>query len=639
MFEEDFPADLQRPIGVFPGKPGGGQSDRSTGESDASSNLSVSAVPSWGSGPGRPLLGRPYIPPLELPLHMQGRPFGTSHASAGSSKDQEPPTGGGPAPTGWPRTEFPTFAPQTLTAAHTQTQSKTAVVFGPAQEQGGAPPPPFPWGTSAMGSGGYASRHFPGGDGNDDGDGGDGGRKPEDNKKKKKKKSKKGNGGGAGGDGGSDSSSSSSEQSEVSRNRDRSRRREGESIKFPALPSVAGFQAWQQAVEDAIIACSVLKEETVYDWLQRGQGVLNEAGFDTLGKFSSKFDSLDSKISAGLAIVMKGELGRLIHERNEREKTKNRRRLKGVQRLKLISDYYRLDDDKDMEFTMTDLAAVKFRDDKSLEAFWNSWNKVLTRVNTSCVQESFIERMFFDQLKKSNVLREDIAHYNRQETGHEHKNRDYLNRSVTRYLDRVRKDANRNEVTAALNGEHASRGHPAGGAQEICAFHARGSCRHGDSCKHKHVGPAGSGKGSPKGGGKGSGKSGGGSASAGGGTGKGKTKGKGKTGGSSSRSQSPAQSPRTMNLPCYDWNEGKCNRSSCRFVHRKLTEDEKRNRTVRAKSPAAAGAKVCNYFMKGNCNKGAACKDQHPGGGSVPGTPRPKNKKSGGAAGSPAPLV
>ena len=195
MFEEDFPADLLKPIGVFPGKPGGGQSDRSTGESDVSSNLSVSVVPSWGSGPGRPLLGRPYIPPLELPLHMQGRPFGTSYAGAGSSKDQEPHASGGPAPTGWPRTEFPTFAPQTLTAANTQTQSKTAVVFGPAQEQGGSLPPPFPWGTGASGSGGYASRHFLGGDGNDDGDGGDGGRKPEDKKKKKKKKSKKGKGG------------------------------------------------------------------------------------------------------------------------------------------------------------------------------------------------------------------------------------------------------------------------------------------------------------------------------------------------------------------------------------------------------------------------------------------------------------
>ena len=83
---------------------------------------------------------------------------------------------------------------------------------------------------------------------------------------------------------------------------------------------------------------------------------------------------------------MKGELGRLIHERNEREKKKNRRRLKGVQHLRMISDYNKLDDDTDLEYTMTDLAGVKFRDDESLEAFWNSWNRVLTRVHTACVQ-------------------------------------------------------------------------------------------------------------------------------------------------------------------------------------------------------------------------------------------------------------
>jgi hypothetical protein len=111
---------------------------------------------------------------------------------------------------------------------------------------------------------------------------------------------------------------------------------------------------------------------------------------------------------------MKGELGRLIHDRNEKEKIKNTRRSKGVQRLRMISDYYKLDDDMDLEYTMTDLAKIKFRDDKYLEAFWNSWNRVSTRVNTACVQEAFIEIMFFDQVKKSHVLKEDIAHYNRQ---------------------------------------------------------------------------------------------------------------------------------------------------------------------------------------------------------------------------------
>ena len=80
-------------------------------------------------------------------------------------------------------------------------------------------------------------------------------------------------------------------------------------------------------------------------------------------------------------------------EREDKEQAK----VKGVQRLRMISDYYKLDDDEDLE--MTDLVAVKFRDDKSIEAFWNSWNRVLTRVNTACVQESFIERMFFDQVK------------------------------------------------------------------------------------------------------------------------------------------------------------------------------------------------------------------------------------------------
>ena len=326
MFEEDFPTGLTRPVGFFPGKPGG-QSDRSTGESDISSNLSVSAVPTWGSGPGRPLPGRPYVPPLDMPLHSSGRPFGAGLAYAGSSSDQGPHASGGLASTEWPRSEFPLLAHRPIAATRTQTMATTTVKQETQEQE--APPPPTGASQGASGSGGHASRHFPEGDGDDDGDDGGDRRKAGEKKKNNHKKSKRCKRGDDDGDGDSDTSSSSSGQSEVSRNRERSRRREGESIKFPALPNVAGFQAWQQAVEDGIIACSVLKEETVYDWLQRGQGVLNEAGFDALGKFPSKFDSLDSKISAGLAIIMKGELGRLIHERNEREKTKNRRRLKG----------------------------------------------------------------------------------------------------------------------------------------------------------------------------------------------------------------------------------------------------------------------------------------------------------------------
>ena len=36
----------------------------------------------------------------------------------------------------------------------------------------------------------------------------------------------------------------------------------------------------------------------------------------------------------------------------------------------------------------------------------------------------------------------------------------------------VRKDGNRDEMTAALNGEQAPRPRPAGRVQEVCAFHA-----------------------------------------------------------------------------------------------------------------------------------------------------------------------
>ena len=124
-------------------------------------------------------------------------------------------------------------------------------------------------------------------------------------------------------------------------------------------------------------------------------------------------------------------------------------------------------------------------------------------MNTKLVQDEFTERMLFDQLQKSHVLKEDIAHYNRQDVGHEHNNGDYLNRSVTRHLERTRKLNNCEEVTANLSEEQAlARVMPSGGVQQPCAFHGKGTCKYGDSCANKYEGPAGGAKGSPKGGGR-----------------------------------------------------------------------------------------------------------------------------------------
>ena len=213
----------------------------------------------------------------------------------------------------------------------------------------------------------------------------------------------------------------------------------------------------------------------------------------------------------------------------------------------------------------------------------------------------------------------------KKEIGHEQENRDDLNRCVTRYY--------RDEVNVVFIGEQH-----VGSITVACQFHAPGTYKFDDRYKQEHKGSADSGKGSPVKGDKGSDDQ------------------QKMTGSEGESDQGQAQVPHltpaaelirptalrcpgSTNLPCHAWNDGECDRNPCPFVQRAFTEEEKENRPVRATAPAAAnGAKVCNFFMKGKCNKGAECKYQHPGNGSVPGTPRPK-KKGGGATGSPAPPV
>ena len=95
--------------------------------------------------------------------------------------------------------------------------------------------------------------------------------------------------------------------------------------------------------------------------------------------------------------------------------------------------------------------AVSFKGDQKMEQFLNSWDSMLAGMKSKPT-DNVIEALFLKQLRKSQVLKEEISHYDRTDrsdpTGH--KSYALLYKSVKKYLEGRKHESNRDAYTRAL---------------------------------------------------------------------------------------------------------------------------------------------------------------------------------------------
>ena len=494
----------------------------------------------------------------------------------------------------------------------------------PGGAGGGAPPSPpppsYPFSFGGGGGGGGGGGPGGGGDG-----GGDGGRDPPDpygrvlghgKKKKKEKKPKKGPDGGGGDDSPSDHSSdvSSDTAAHSSRYRGRSssgspqvlrKIKEADQVKIPALPEMAGFRAWRVALRDEVVAASG-RGDAAFAWIQLVEHP--DATSEALAVSGNKFQSIDLKLKAALAKIAHGDLGRQLTQATEDE-AKRGRPLKGRQALLLIYRYFEINEEAGVIYSITDLMAVRWLGDEKIETFLNSWIAVLSGMREEPPLR-VKEELFLEQMRKSQVLREEVAHYDRVEKGDPDKTYDFLVKSIRKFLERKRHRQNRQDMVKALSGGQvrpgaaASSGPSPDKSQTPCSFFQKGTCKKGKDCPYSHK------KGAERGRTTTRTASGGANRSPSGGGARGQSKGqtsRAATGGASSNPKPKVKSDR----PCYAFNEGKCQKGrDCKYSHRTMTETEKREKS---RSPSPSGAKKeCNsWAQSGSCKFGDSCRFFH----------------------------
>jgi hypothetical protein len=174
------------------------------------------------------------------------------------------------------------------------------------------------------------------------------------------------------------------------------------------------------------------------------------ATYDLLAD-SGEFGTLDIKLAAALTKVATGEIGRKVTLAVETE-AKRGRMLKGRQILWMVHDYHKYDEEIGALYDYQDLLSVRLKNDSCLESFMNSWDSVLAGMRVTPAEE-LLEVLFLAQLRHSQMLKEELAHYDRSKKGSEARTYAFLMESVRRYLERQRLLSNRKAVSKGLGAD------------------------------------------------------------------------------------------------------------------------------------------------------------------------------------------
>ena len=412
-------------------------------------------------------------------------------------------------------------------------------------------------------------------------------------------------------------------------------------MKLPPLPDVSRFREWRTAVRSAVSG-AYGRPNKAFRWIRRVES--KDITYDQLGQLRRRFEALDSKLGAALTNLASGEVARILL-RNDEEQNKVGRRVCGRQKLLLIYNYFKTNHDPNVYHTIVDLSKVTFRGDGRLTEFYDQWLAILAGMQDH-PPDTAMEELFVDKLRSSQVLREEIAHYDRTPVGQADHSYQFMLRAVRSYLSlkRVRENkaalersyhhrehalpAQTGQLTAeALAGYLQSASAPPGGWKSIlCPDLRRGACRFGDRCRYSHdtndpaIRSAASALGA---------------------------------GGGSRRSDTPNR----KSQPCWDFSKGRCTLGDrCPRAHRQLTRDEEKQRDKssragsrgsqsRSRSPSSGsssgrsrssspsgrsasprrGKDVCIHFARGSCKFGDKCRYKH----ELPAAPSAGGSRSG----------
>ena len=112
----------------------------------------------------------------------------------------------------------------------------------------------------------------------------------------------------------------------------------------------------------------------------------------------------------------------------------------GRQCMWLIFDYYKTDEHMGLSFGYKDLEGCTWLGDDRMEEFICYWDHMEENMEDQGCSEIWKRDTLLDHMRKSTVLKEDLAHYDRKETGHPDHTYAFLRKAINTQIRLQRKN-------------------------------------------------------------------------------------------------------------------------------------------------------------------------------------------------------
>ena len=180
------------------------------------------------------------------------------------------------------------------------------------------------------------------------------------------------------------------------------RNREAESISFEGWPSINGFRQWRMSCR-RIIASSSTKPTVALAWASEVDEAkevdqLRSSVYQGDGH-RANFETLDTKVAAGLMKIMHGDFKKKVTMRDEQYQVIHKQMLTGRQIAFLLFQHFQINDMESPMLETADLLAVELTCD-DLRAFDAEWDNTILGMK-EVPDEKYLENLYRKQVKKS----------------------------------------------------------------------------------------------------------------------------------------------------------------------------------------------------------------------------------------------
>ena len=257
-------------------------------------------------------------------------------------------------------------------------------------------------------------------------------------------------------------------------------------LKLPPLPEAPDFDTWKDKVYHKIVTAAQ-RGSAIHPWIEKVE--LPEVTFDDLCD-PEGYETLDAALCSAIFEIARGELSGTLTLQSRELRSKGQL-MTGRQALYVLYAEFAIDEERGALYDLSDLMLVKYKSDEHAPRFLNLWLHTVQGLSEK-QPENNLMTLLKAQLEHSSALKDDISHFNRLSKGDPERNYDYLIESLKRFVNKTKKNINREKTLVRLSGGQprptvlALPAEEERGGGACIAFQNTGRCRFGDRCKYTH---------------------------------------------------------------------------------------------------------------------------------------------------------